>query len=564
MAWLDERVIALFRPRGREVTEAEMSLARFVIRAWLWTTPLILLLLMMYVANGLRFQAANQIATIGAGMALLLSYRLGAPLDLLRTGSLVVMALTFAAAALGQTPWDISSLFFLTLVPVAASFLGGFGWGVRWASFSAALGLVTVALGQHGVSFPDVDPSPTATLTTNFLFQMVLGMVLARTWADERERALVKVQAADRAKSIFLANVSHEIRTPMNGILGMTELLLKDELSADQRGQLEVVQRSGHALVLLINDLLDLARLEEGRFELVVAPFELRALLNDLVKLYSPLATERGLTLTLELDADLPARVRGDALRVRQVLSNLLSNAVKFTSRGTVRLTARREGAAVRFSVEDTGTGIPEALRSRLFQRFEQGDAAATRRTGGTGLGLALSHDFVARMGGTLALDEAYTGGARFTFALPLPVDDAAPARVEPTTPTALTGRVLVVDDNPINLAVARGLLTRAGLEVHTATNGRDAVREAGEHAWSLVLMDLQMPEMDGLEATRLIRQLPGAAARVPIVALTASAMPEDVEACQAAGMNDVLPKPIDVRHLAVLLQRYGSPPRER
>jgi signal transduction histidine kinase/CheY-like chemotaxis protein len=454
-------------------------------------------------------------------------------------------------------------VFFLSIVPLAAGFIGGFRRGAIWALICAGLGLGALGLGHAGFTFPDPDPDPVLTMSLNFVFQLVLSLVFAKTYTEERERTLLQVRAADRAKSIFLANVSHEIRTPMNGVVGMTEVLLRDTLTAPQREQLEVIQRSGRSLVLLINDLLDLARLEEGHFELAVVRFEIRALVSDLLALYAPLASEKGLTLVTSVEEAVPRAVRGDALRLRQVLSNLVSNAIKFTPSGEVRLVVTREGDQTRFAVVDTGPGISAAARPRLFERFEQGDASATRRAGGTGLGLSLSRDLVKRMGGALQHDASHAPGSRFHFALPLPLAaaDLEPVAARPLTrvATGTPGRVLVVDDNPVNLAVARGLISRAGYPVHTVSNGRAALEEVQASEWCLVLMDLQMPEMDGLEATRLIRALPGTRARVPIVALTASAMPEEVAACRLAGMDDVLAKPIDVEALSATLKRYAA-----
>jgi signal transduction histidine kinase/ActR/RegA family two-component response regulator len=559
MARIDERAIAALSPRALDGrTSVDEGQVRFIIRAWLWALPILLVMMVMYVANGLHCQAVIQVITLASGVVLLVGLRWGLPLRVVTDGSLAVTACTFAAAALAQTPFDPSNIFFLSIVPLSAGFMGGFKRGAAWAVAVVGLGLGTIVLGERGFTWPEVDPSPSATLAVNFVFQIVLSLVFAKTYTEERERALHKALAADRAKSQFLANVSHEIRTPMNGVVGMTEVLLQESLAPAHRAQLEVIRRSGQSLVLLINDLLDAARLEEGRLELDLAPLDLPALVTDVGALYGALAAAKPLVVRVDLSPDLPRFVTGDALRLRQVLSNLLSNAVKFTAAGEVRLEVKPEGPRVRFAVVDTGPGIAPALRPRLFQRFEQGDGSATRRTGGTGLGLALSREFIARMGGTLEHDVAYAPGSRFTFALQLPAADAPVAQVPLKVPVAASPRrVLVVDDNPVNLAVARGLVGRAGHQVSTAANGREALEAVRSAPWGLVLMDLQMPEMDGLEATRQIRLLPGESGRVPIIALTASALPDDEVACRAAGMNELLVKPIDVRALSTVLERY-------
>jgi CheY-like chemotaxis protein len=333
----------------------------------------------------------------------------------------------------------------------------------------------------------------------------------------------------------------------MNGVLGMTQVLLDGALTAEQREHLLVIQRSGDALVALINDVLDSSKVEAGQLTVSrEGDFDLRALLEDLAHLYEPMAKEKGLALAVDTGGGVGV-VRGDGLRVRQVLGNLLSNAVKFTQSGSVHLRVEREEAQVRFTVEDTGAGIPPALRSRLFKPFAQGDDTSTKRYAGTGLGLSLSLQLATLLGGTLLLDDGYTAGARFVFSVALPgVELPAQAPVVASPASSASGLVvLVVDDNPVNLAVARALVSRAGYQVQTATNGRDALVAVQAQTFAAVLMDVMMPEMDGLEATRQIRALDSPARDVPIIALTASAMPEELAACRAAGMNEVLTKPV-------------------
>ncbi len=560
MGWFAQHVITALEPPEAQAP-GEHREARFVIRAWLWAAPLLVALLAMYVANGWHVQVWVQSLTIAAGVGLVGGLRRGLPSAVAAQGSLAAVTVNFAVGAVAQTPFDPSTVFFLVIVPLAGAFTGGLRRGLAWAGIVTVVGLTSLNLGYRGYTVPDVDPRPDVTMSINFVFLVVVMTALVKTYLEERDAAIARISAADRAKSVFLANVSHEIRTPMNGVVGMTEVLLQDELTASQREHLGVIRRSGQSLVLLINDLLDLARLEEGRFELAPVRFDLHLLLADIAQLYGPLAEAKGVALHLELAPEVPAAVRGDALRLRQVLSNLLSNAVKFTTQGTVRCAVSLEGERVGFAVEDTGVGIPEAVRPRLFQRFEQGDASATRRAGGTGLGLALSREFVRLMGGRLEHDPAWAPGSRFTFSIELPTVAAealrpsAPRRPEGGSPR---GHVLVVDDNPINLMVARSLVVNAGFTVQTASNGKEALAAAQVTTFCLVLMDVQMPEMDGLEASRQIRALPGELGHVPIVGLTASAMPEDRAACLQAGMVEVLAKPVDLRALTAALDRHA------
>ncbi len=448
---------------------------------------------------------------------------------------------------------DPVALAWLGLIPMIAGTLLGGRALLSWSALSLGVGALTVWLARDTWGLA---PDPRRALLRAF-FLAVIVVVYAWRLEHERQKALWAMADADQLKRRFLANVSHEIRTPMNGILGLTEVLLHGEATPAQRDGLEVIQRSGQALVSLVNDLLDLSKMEAGKLSLELAPLELRALAHDLSLLFLAPAQQKGLALTFEVDPALSPWLRADSLRLRQVLANLVSNAVKFTSEGSVRVDLTpRAGGAVRFEVRDTGPGIAAAVVPRLFTSFEQGDSATTRRFGGTGLGLALSRELVTLMKGRLELETAEGQGSCFWFELALPPCDAPP-EVLTASPRAgaTTLPVLVVDDNPVNLKVACALLTRLGVATRSAVNGVEAVAAAQADDFALVLMDCQMPEMDGLEATRRIRALPGPRSRVRIVALTASAMTDELAACRTAGMNDALSKPVTLAALARALE---------
>ncbi|UJJ57413.1 hybrid sensor histidine kinase/response regulator [Rhodanobacter denitrificans] len=365
----------------------------------------------------------------------------------------------------------------------------------------------------------------------------------------EQQRQLA--EAASAAKTQFLATLSHEIRTPMTGVMGMAELLLSTPLNRQQHDYTQAMQRSGGMLLKLLNDALDLARIEAGRLELEPVPFDPRQLLEDVAQLEQGLAHAKGIRFVLALADELPAQLLGDAVRIKQILLNLANNALKFTEHGSVTLSAQRQPEGLQFSVSDTGPGIPEASQARLFQRFEQ--AESPQRRAGSGLGLAICRELVEMMGGSIELESRLGHGSTFRVRLPL-VEPAAPVPVE--RPSGRRYRLLLVEDDTIVAAVIRGLLEREGHAVVHVVNGLAALAELAHAQFDAVLLDLDLPGVDGFQIARLIRQREPAGRHLPIVAVTARQGSEDEAKARAAGMDGFLRKPLSGEQLAAALAR--------
>ncbi len=395
-----------------------------------------------------------------------------------------------------------------------------------------------------------------------------------RHQAAELERTGVLAEAASRAKTEFLAKVSHEIRTPMNGVLGMTELLLGTSLSTTQRQFATTIQRSANSLLSLINDILDFSKIEAGRIELERVAFSFREAVGDVLELLREGAGSKGLSLTAELPTGERRSVWGDVVRVRQVLTNLTANAIKFTSQGhvTVRVLLVEQSdthCLVRFEVQDTGIGIDATNRDRVFQPFVQTDSSTTRLYGGTGLGLAITRELTEQMRGTCGVESEPGQGSTFWVQLPFEWAAADSAPPEPEAPATAPGspertaeglglRVLLVEDNPVNTMLAKAMLRNIGCKVQNATNGVLALEVLERDSFDVVLMDLQMPVMGGEDAAREIRRREGGRARVPVIALTASALPGDYENCLQAGMDDLLTKPYTQAQLRTVIEQWA------
>ncbi|MDP3655599.1 MAG: response regulator [Brevundimonas sp.] len=379
----------------------------------------------------------------------------------------------------------------------------------------------------------------------------------ARALAEARDVA----QSANSAKSQFLANMSHEIRTPLNGVIGVAQALARTDLSPQQQEMLELIQSSGQTLQVLLSDILDLARVESGRLQLADEAFDLGRAVREAAQLYETSAEAKGLQFFVDIAPEIDCWIAGDVVRIKQVLTNLVSNAVKFTSLGFVSLTAapgpERDGApTLRFSIEDTGIGFDSETRERLFSRFEQADGAITRRFGGSGLGLAISRQLAGLMGGDLDCESEPGGGSAFILTLPFrPVEApqaAAAAAAEHSDVERPATRVLLADDHPVNRKVVEMILAQVKVELTAVENGAEALQACRDADFDLILMDMQMPVMDGLTATREIRLHEAAMglSRTSIVMLTANALPDHIAAAEAAGVDRHLAKPFDAAEL--------------
>lgn len=486
----------------------------------------------------------------------------------------VIYGLVALISAVAYLPHSFPTPMLLTPALVAAAFRLGPRGVAQSALMMAIIATTMVTLGPA-----HLDPlnQPLRILNLQFIIATALftslsvALILSEQARTRRllamrtraaKRAQTRAQIASAAKGEFLATMSHEIRTPMNSILGFTQTLIRrDDLPAEARRQVELVHRAGGSLLAVVNDILDYSKLEAGEVELALQPQSPETIAQDAIDIIAPSAEACGLQIRLETTGPVHDMVLIDELRVRQILLNLLSNAVKFTEAGEVRLqlSVRDQGCEMllRFEVHDTGVGIPKALMPRLFRRFSQADSSARRAFGGTGLGLAICKGLVEAMGGVIGVRSRPGLGSTFWFEI-----SAEPAAVltdvADAAPSADLGRVrvLLVDDHPMNRDLGATVLKLLGCEVSLACDGAEAVDLAAATAFDAILMDIHMPVMDGVEATRAIRALKGPAAMAPIIAMSADVMPEMVERCRRAGMNDAVGKPIQIEALHAALAR--------
>jgi signal transduction histidine kinase/CheY-like chemotaxis protein len=486
----------------------------------------------------------------------------------------IMAVLAYLSGGLGSPP-----LYAFVLIPTLGVALVGRTPAAAWSLIASLVIVGFLALELSGRS-PATEVTQAALLRGHAILG-VLGIAVAlaftlvletqrRRFVADLERARVEAEAASRAKSAFLANVSHELRTPMNGVIGMSALLQNADIDPDHGEMLDVIQKSAGSLLALLDDILDYAQIEAGHLRINAEPFDVRKLLRETVELLNPVAQCKGLELRYDIEPHVPGRLVGDASRIGQILLNLLDNAIKFTPSGFVQLRAdaRLEAASaiLVLRVEDTGPGMPEGDIDRIFERFERLEASSGQVTPGSGLGLAICRGLLELIGGEIQVESRPGEGACFEVRLPLELAPAALTDEEPVTredPRASTShleslRILVVEDDVVNQLVIRGMLESLGCRVAVAEDGQECLERLAGEPFDAILMDCQMPRMDGLTATQAIRSSPRTES-LPVIGLTASLTAQDRESCLHAGMDEVLGKPCTIESLREALARQRA-----
>lgn len=470
-------------------------------------------------------------------------------------------------------------LWIVALAPILGTLLLGLGAGIILVGCTClAVGAVAIGEWYFHIPMDLLDPRLDALIIRGVYVSFFCAVALITSRQSAKHQAALRAgrsqweelrestNRANAAKSKFLANMSHEIRTPMHGVLGLAEDLLANDLSPAQRDCVQTIHRCGGHLLVLLNEILDSTRVESETIELSQLSFDAQELLHDVKRLFASQAANRGLTIEARIDEPAPCLVMGDPTRLMQVLANLVGNAVKYSDSGTITLQLLREVVAenriaLAFHVHDQGLGMTESQLESAFQEYVQVDEGGMNTRGGTGLGLAIARRLSEAMGGTLDASSTPGEGSCFRLHLRLPLAQGVKAASgQPSTQEIEDSigelTILVVDDNPINRKVARMQLERLGAKVETANDGREGLERVQAQRFDLVIMDVRMPVMDGLEATRKIRALPGEVGQIPVLALTADGFQEQREACLRAGMNDHLAKPFKAQELKALLQR--------
>ena len=467
----------------------------------------------------------------------------------------------FAVALIGFSAVNIllrlysSPRMFVAAIAPHAVVLGWVSWGI-FAGYVA-----------HGAYLKAL--TPPAILILYIVLLLPTRRRLAEAWGRLMS-AKAAAEAASLAKSNFLATMSHEIRTPLNGVIGLAQAMQNDKLSAPQAERVRIIRRSGETLLSLLNDALDFSTIEAGKLSLEAVEFDMEHVTRGAVATFTPLAAQKGLSFDFSIDEAAKGRFRGDTVRIRQILYNLVSNAVKFTASGGVGVCVSYADGALTLAVADSGIGIASDRIEGLFAPFVQADASATRRYGGAGLGLTICQALTDRMGGRIAVSSAEGRGSIFTVVLPIERMGAGGQAIAKAPAVAVDApravRILAAEDNPVNQLVLKTLLSQAGLEPTLVQNGAEAIEAWRTASWDLILMDIQMPVMDGVTATREIRAAEAAQARprTPIIAVTANAMSHQASEYEAAGMDLVVPKPLDAASLFAAIARVLDAPAHR